>query len=56
VRRDQLKEIHSAIQQGDSGALRKIADQMERTEDRMFLFLLADLVDRQREQENRPSE
>jgi hypothetical protein len=39
------EEIRTAIQHRDTAALRKMADEAPRREDRMFLDLLAELVD-----------
>jgi len=45
------EQIHLAIQQRDSETLRRIADHARREEDRLFVALLADLVDQRRRPE-----
>jgi len=46
---NQGEQICNAIQQRDSATLRRMADEARRQEDRMFLALLAQLVEREPE-------
>jgi len=45
------EQIHLAIAQRDSEILRRIADHARRKEDRLFVALLADLIDQHRRPE-----
>ena len=47
----QRDQIRIAIQQRDSEILRTIAEQARREEDRLFVALLADLIDQHRRPE-----
>jgi hypothetical protein len=44
------EDIHTMIERGDSTALRRMAGDAPKQEARMFLALLAEMIDRQREE------
>ena len=47
------KDIHTLIQRHDSAALRTMAETAQKQETRMFLALLAEMIDQQRKKSMR---